>query len=44
MISAQDVPQEWTDEMMNTFQNGSLADFYDRYLGRVLTEKDHEKI
>jgi len=44
MISAQGVSQEWTDEMMNTFQNGSLADFYDKYLGRVLTEKDHEKI
>ena len=43
-ISAQGVPQEWTDEMMNTFQNGSLADFYDKYLGRTLTEKDHEKI
>ena len=44
MISAQGVLQEWTVEMMNTFQNGSLADFYDKYLGRILTEKDHEKI
>jgi len=44
MISAKGVPQEWADEMVRTFQNDSLADFYDKYLGRTLTEKDLEKI
>lgn len=44
MISAKGIPQEWIDEMVRTFQNGSLADFMEKYLGRTLTEKDHEKI
>ncbi|MBO7483590.1 MAG: hypothetical protein J6T55_00495 [Alphaproteobacteria bacterium] len=38
------ISQEWIDTMLDTFQNGSLADFYDKYLNHVLTEKDHEKI
>ena len=44
MISAKGVPQEWADEMVRVFQNGSLADFMEKYLGKILTEKDHEKI
>ena len=45
MISTEEkVPQEWLDQMMNTFQNGSLADFYNKYLPHTLTERNHEQI
>lgn len=45
MISTKEkVPQEWMDEMFGTFQNGSLVNFYDRYLGRTLTTHNHEQI
>lgn len=43
-VSSSNVPQEWMDEMFESFQNGSLIDFYDKYLGRSLTQKNHEEI
>ena len=38
------VPQQWLDEMINAFKNGSAADFYDKYLGKVFDIQDHEQI
>lgn len=38
------IPQKWLDGMFEVFQNGSVADFYDRYLGRTLPLKEQEKI
>ena len=43
-ISASDVPQEWMDEMYEAFQSGSLVDFYEKYLPRSLSIKNHEEI
>ena len=40
----ENVPQEWLDGMVNTFQNGSLADFYDTYLPKTLSLNCQEKI
>ncbi len=45
MISARkNIPQEWLDEMMNTFQNGSVAEFYDKYLEDIFSIQDHEQV
>lgn len=38
------IPQEWLDEMMNTFQNGSIAEFYDKYLENVFSIQDHGQV
>ena len=44
MVLVKGVPQEWTDEMMNIFQNGSVAEFYDKYLENIFTIQDHEQV
>ena len=40
----ENVPQEWLDEMFGSFQNGSLANFYDKYLGKTLSTQNQEQI
>ena len=44
MISAKGVPQEWLDKMVNVFQNGSIANFYDKYLEKTFSTQDHEQV
>ena len=45
MISSKEnIPQEWLDGLMKAFQIDSSASFYDKYLGGVLNERNHEQI